>query len=61
MALQGGEPYFAIWRFLIDEGGMEALLARYPLGSGVVYSLGNALSSMLELVQDDQLLGEVDS
>ncbi|GAX86141.1 hypothetical protein CEUSTIGMA_g13554.t1 [Chlamydomonas eustigma] len=59
LALQGGEPYFASWRFLIEDGGMEVLLARYPNGSGVTFSLGNELSSMLELVQDDQLLERI--
>ena len=29
-ALQGGQPLYWVWDFLLSQGGMDALLARYP-------------------------------
>ena len=57
MAMQGGQPFFSVWSFLLN-GGMDKVLSRYPGGGGAAYSLGRALRGMLGLVLDEPMVGE---
>ena len=57
MAMQGGQPFFSVWYFLLN-GGMDKVLSRYPGGGGAAYSLGRALRGMLGLVLDEPMVGE---
>ena len=56
MAMQGGQPFFSVWDFLLH-GGMDKVLQRFS-GGGAAYSLGRDLGKMLGLVLDERMVGE---
>lgn len=59
--MHGGRRFYAAWDLVLQQGGLDALAARFSGGaSAASYSLGRALMEMLDMLMDEQLAG-VDS